>query len=257
MSNVDLPGLNQPALFTLLGPTTAPDPALLAPALLAARGYLRPLLAPLLNASGATPVADAILSVLDTSYSGMAAALQQTRADHDPRLATGLNLRAIARRYGLDYLPGEDDDGLRRRLLAGPTQNPSTKAGIAAGVTALTGVPVTAVTDAPGSFVVTLFANSPRAGEVMPLVRRLKAGGMRPRGQMLVGQPASSRLGQVLLGKGRLGGASTMIALPDPTAATLMSAVSVNTTQRSFTMARPMGRALLGTATLGNVTLGH
>jgi len=219
--------------------------------------YLRPLVAPLLNAAGPTPTADALLSILDTSFAGMASALTQAHVDHDPRLATGLNLRAIARRYGLDYLPGEDDNGLRRRLLAGPQPAPSTKAGIAAAVIALTGVPVTVVTDAPGSFVVTLFANSPRAGEVMPLVRRRKASGMRPRGQMLVAQPASSRLGQVLLGKGRLGGASTMIALPDPTAPTLMSAINVNTTQRSFTMARPMGRALLGTATLGNVTLGH
>lgn len=220
-------------------------------------GYLRPLMAPLLGGAGTTPVADGMLSVLDTSFAGMASSLTQARVDHDPHTATGLSLRAIARRYGLDYLPGEDDDGLRRRLLAGPTPNPSTKAGLAAGVTALTGVPVTVVTDAPGSLVVTLFANAARAGEVMPLVRRLKASGMRPRGQMLVGQPASSRLGQVRLGAGRLGGASTMIALPDPTVATLMSVVIANTNQAIYTSPKKMGRALLGTSTLGGVTLGH
>jgi len=214
-------------------------------------------MAPLLGSAGTTPVADAMLSVLDTSFAGMASSLTQAHADHDSHLATGLSLRAIARRYGLDYLPGEDDDGLRRRLLAGPQPDPSTKAGLAAAVTALTGVPVTVVTDAPGSFVVTLFANAARAGEVMPLVRRLKASGMRPRGQMLVGQPASSRLGQVRLGAGRLGGASTMIALPDPTVATLMSVVIANTSQSVYNSPKKMGRALLGASTLGGVTLGH
>lgn len=246
-----VPALSGAATPTAAAVTPPPAAILLAP-------YLRPLMAPVLGPAGSTPVANAMLSVLDTGVADMGATLAQARLDHDPRAATGGSLRQLARRWGLDLLPGEDDEGLRRRLLAGPQADPTTKAAIAAAVTALAGVPATVVTDQPGHFIVALFANSPASGQIMPLVRRMKAAGMQPQGQMLVGRPGTSRLGQVRLGQGTLGGASTMAPLPDPTApAPATVVVLVNTPQRPYNAARPMGRALLGKTALGAVTLGH
>jgi len=248
--SVALPGLDLAGLYALLDATAVGAPPDSGPA-----PYLRPLLAPLLGPL--SPNADAMVGVLDTAYGAAAAAIAQARIDHDPRVATGVALVNMAAWGGVEPLPGDTDEDLRRRVRAGPSPAPTSKAGIAIQVGALVNVPVVVQTTAPGQFSVTLFGNSPRADQVLPLVRRLKAAGMRPSGQMLVPRPATSRLGRVRLGAGTVGGAVTVIALPDGTAPVAGNSPVIDTPQIAYRTARPMGHARLGLAALGTVTLGH
>jgi len=205
--------------------------------------YLRPLMSAILD--DVSPVADALYGVLDTSYAAEAAALAEVRASLDPRVAVGTDLDNLGARVNIERLPDEvgaaGDDNYRGRLVAGPAPNPSTKAGLAHAVVALTNVATTVVTDQPGHFVVTIFGNTPRAAQVMPLVRRLKAAGMRASGQMIVPRPATNRLGQLRLGSGRLGGASWGL---------------YNTPSMAYCTTGMKRHARLGQARLGTVTLG-
>jgi len=221
--------------------------------------YLRPLMSAILD--DVSPVVDALYGVLDTSYAAEATALAAVRASLDPRDADGTDLDNLGARINITRLPDEvgatGDDDYRRRLVAGPAPNPSTKAGLAHAVFALTNVATTVVTDRPGHFVVTIFGNTPRAAQVLPLVRRLKAAGMRASGQMIVPRPATNRLGQLRLGSGRLGGASSVIALPDAPPTILVPAtITYNTPSLAYRTSGMKRHARLGQAPLGTVALG-